>query len=98
MRDKLTPRYALGCKRPSFHNEFLRTFNRDDVHLETAPIERITAGAVVTGDGAEHPLDVLVLATGFKVFEAGNMPAYPVSGRDGLDLQGFWDENRYQAY
>jgi cation diffusion facilitator CzcD-associated flavoprotein CzcO len=98
VRDKLTPRYALGCKRPSFHNEFLATFNRDDVHLETTPIERITDTAVVTADGAEHAIDILVLATGFKVFEAGNMPAYPVSGRDGLDLQAFWDENRHQAY
>ena len=41
LRDKLTPRYALGCKRPSFHNEYLATFNRDNVDLETTPIERI---------------------------------------------------------
>jgi cation diffusion facilitator CzcD-associated flavoprotein CzcO len=98
LRDKLTPRYALGCKRPTFHNEYLATFNRDDVALETTPIDRIDAGAVVTEDGSEHPIDVLVLATGFKVFDPGNMPAYPVSGRDGIDLQAFWDENRHQAY
>ena len=52
----------------------------------------------MTEDGTEHPIDVLVLATGFKVFDAGNMPAYPVSGRQGIDLQSFWDENRHQAY
>jgi cation diffusion facilitator CzcD-associated flavoprotein CzcO len=52
----------------------------------------------VTEDGSEHPIDVLVLATGFKVFERGNMPAYPVCGREGIDLQAFWDENRHQAY
>jgi cation diffusion facilitator CzcD-associated flavoprotein CzcO len=98
VRDKLTPRYALGCKRPSFHNEYLATFNRDDVELETTPIERITESGVVTEDGSEHPIDVLVLATGFKVFERGNMPAYPVCGRQGIDLQAFWDENRHQAY
>jgi cyclohexanone monooxygenase len=98
LRDKLTPRYALGCKRPSFHNEYLSTFNRDDVLLETTPIERITAEAVVTAAGEEHALDVLVLATGFKVFDPGNLPAYPVTGRGGRDLQAFWDENRHQAY
>jgi cation diffusion facilitator CzcD-associated flavoprotein CzcO len=98
LRDKLTPRYAVGCKRPTFHNEYLATFNREDVALETTPIQRIDAGAVVTEDGTEHPIDVLVLATGFKVFDPGNMPAFPVAGRDGLDLQGFWDENRHQAY
>jgi cation diffusion facilitator CzcD-associated flavoprotein CzcO len=98
LRDKLTPRYAVGCKRPTFHNEYLATFNRDDVALETTPIERIAESGIVTENGTEHPIDVLVLATGFKVFDAGNMPAYPVSGREGLDLQTFWDENRHQAY
>jgi cation diffusion facilitator CzcD-associated flavoprotein CzcO len=98
LRDKLTPRYALGCKRPSFHNEYLATFNRDDVALETTPIERIAEHAVVTADGAEHPIDVLVLATGFKVFDTGNVPSFPTVGRAGRDLQAFWDENRHQAY
>ena len=31
VRDKLTPRYAPGCKRPGFHNTYLSTFNRDNV-------------------------------------------------------------------
>ncbi len=98
VRDKLTPRYALGCKRPSFHNEYLASFNRDDVALQTSPIARITSSAVVTEDGAEHPIDVLVLATGFKVFDSANLPAYPVGGRQGIDLEAFWDANRHQAY
>jgi cyclohexanone monooxygenase len=98
VRAKLTPRYPLGCKRPSFHNEYLAAFNRADVHLETTPIERIDAAAVVTADGAEHEIDVLVLATGFKVFDTGNMPAYPVVGVGGLNLESYWAEHRHQAY
>jgi cation diffusion facilitator CzcD-associated flavoprotein CzcO len=98
VRKKLTPRYALGCKRPGFSNDYLRTFNRANVHLETTPIETITATGVRTADGAEHPLDVLVLATGFKVFEEGNMPPFPIRGRGGVDLEQWWDANRYQAY
>ncbi len=98
VREKLTPRYGMGCKRPSFHNEYLATFNRDDVTLETTPIARITPAGIVTADGAEHPVDVLVLATGFKVFDPGNFPKFPVTGRDGVDLEQWWGENRYQAY
>ena len=98
VRDKLTPRYPLGCKRPSFHNEYLATFNRPDVHLETAPIERIDPAAIVTADGQSHPADVLILATGFKVFDHGNMPAYPVTGVGGADLESYWATNRHQAY
>jgi cyclohexanone monooxygenase len=98
VREKLTPRYGLGCKRPSFSNEYLATFNRPNVHLETTPIESFTASGVRTADGVEHEIDVLVLATGFKVFEKGNMPAFPVEGIDGVDLGEWWDENRFQAY
>src|SRR3712207_6491314 len=52
VRDKLTPRYDLGCKRPGFSNDYLRTFNRDNVHLETSPITRIGAEEIETADGS----------------------------------------------
>ena len=96
--DKLTPRYALGCKRPGFHNEYLATFNRPNVVLETQPIARISAEGIVTSDGTLHEADVVIHATGFKVFDPGNFPKYPVRGRAGIDLARWWDENRYQAY
>ena len=57
-----------------------------NVELETTPIEAITPAGVRTADGAEHEIDVLILATGFKVFEKGNMPPFPVRGGDGVDL------------
>ena len=98
VREKLTPQYGLGCKRPSFSNAYLGAFNRDNVHLETTGIEAITPTGVRTRDGVEHEVDVLILATGFKVFEKGNMPPIPVTGADGLDLETWWDENRFQAY
>lgn len=51
IRDQLTPRYAVGCKRPGFHNTYLSTYNRDDVHLVTDPIAAIRPGGVETADG-----------------------------------------------
>ncbi|GAC57690.1 putative flavin-containing monooxygenase [Gordonia hirsuta DSM 44140 = NBRC 16056] len=98
VRQQLTPQYSLGCKRPSFSNTYLRTFNRDNVHLETRSIEAITADGVRTVDGVERPVDVLILATGFKVFDKGNMPPYPVTGTAGRGLEEFWTQNRFQAY
>jgi cation diffusion facilitator CzcD-associated flavoprotein CzcO len=97
IRQQLTPRYALGCKRPSFHNSYLSTFNRANVDLETAPISRVGKDHVLV-QGRRHRLDVLILATGFKVFEQGNMPPFAVTGRAGLDLESFWTQNRFQAY
>ena len=98
VRDKLTPRYAVGCKRPGFHNTYLSTFNRDNVELVTAPIDKITGAGVATTDGESHDADVLILATGFKVLDADNIPTYPVTGLGGQSLASFWDENRLQAY
>jgi cation diffusion facilitator CzcD-associated flavoprotein CzcO len=98
VREKLTPRYGLGCKRPSFSNEYLATFNRPNVELETSPIEAITPSGVRTVDGGEHEIDTLILATGFQVFDKGNMPAFSVRGSDGVELAEWWDANRFQAY
>lgn len=98
VRKKLTPAYSLGCKRPSFSNTYLQAFNRTNVFLETETIETITPGGVRTVDGTDHDVDVLILATGFKVFDKGNMPPYPVAGVGGQGLQEFWTENRFQAY
>jgi cation diffusion facilitator CzcD-associated flavoprotein CzcO len=98
VREELTPEYRLGCKRPSFSNEYVRSFNRENVRLETTAIDAVVSGGVRTADGVEHELDVLVLATGFKVFDKGNMPPFPVRGASGLDLADWWDENRQQAY
>lgn len=97
VREKLTPKYAVGCKRPSFHNSYLRTFNRDNVLLETTPITRITKTGIRTDDGTLHKADVLILATGFKMFEDDTAP-FPVVGTDGVELTAWWDEHRLQAY
>jgi len=82
-RRKLTPQYGFGCKRPSFSSDYLRTFNRTNVELVTEGIERITPNGILTKNGQERELDVLVCATGFKVFENGNTPTYKVFGPAG---------------
>lgn len=96
--EKLTPKYGFGCKRPSFSNDYFKVFSRDNARLVTTPIERITEKGVLTKDGKEHPVDVLIMATGYRVFEKGNLPSYEVVGSNGVELGSFWEEHRYQAY
>lgn len=98
LRKKLTPEYGFGCKRPTFSNNYFSTFARDNVDLVTDSIERITPTGIRTKDGVERQIDVLILATGFKLFDKDNLPTFKVLGREGVDLGDFWDENRYQAY
>jgi cation diffusion facilitator CzcD-associated flavoprotein CzcO len=98
VRDKLTPRYAVGCKRPGFHNTYLSTFNRDNVRLVTEPIDKITGSGVVTTDAESCDVDVLILATGFKVLDPDGVLTYSVAGSQGRTLSQYWTENRLQAY
>jgi cation diffusion facilitator CzcD-associated flavoprotein CzcO len=98
VRKQLTPQYAIGCKRPGFHNTYLSTYNRDNVRLVTEPIDKVTPSSVATTDGAGHEVDVLVLATGFHVLDSDSMPTFAVTGVGGLPLTKFWDEQRVQAY
>ncbi|MBV8788209.1 MAG: NAD(P)/FAD-dependent oxidoreductase [Mycobacterium sp.] len=98
VREKLTPQYAVGCKRPGFHNGYLATYNRDNVRLVTEPIDKVTPSAVATTDGETHEADVLLLATGFKVMDTDNVPTFAVTGSGGKSLSRFWDEHRLQAY
>ena len=97
LRDRLTPDYSFGCKRPTFSNDYFPTFTRPHVTLETAAIEQVTEDAVVTVDGRRTPIDTLVLATGFNLWDA-NFPAIEVIGRDGRNLGTWWREHGYSAY
>ena len=86
----LKPYYPYGCKRPTFHDEFLPTFNLPHVHLvDTAPrgVQQITARGVVH-DGTEYPLDVLIYATGFEWMATSTFNQ--ITGRDGRSLQDKW--------
>ncbi|SMD25775.1 flavin-containing monooxygenase [Kibdelosporangium aridum] len=97
LRRKLTPGYSFGCKRPTFSNDYYRAFTRDHVNLETTSIARIDESGIVTADDRRHDIDVLVLATGFDLWEA-NFPAFEIIGRGGRNLGKWWRDNRFQAY
>lgn len=88
LREKLTPRYRLGCKRVLISDDFYPALMRETVTLESGRIARITPGGAVMEDGSEHALDVLVYATGFDV--TGSFRSLPVTGRGGLTLAEAW--------
>lgn len=97
LRAKLWPDYDFGCKRPTFSNTYFRTFTQDHVDLETTTIDHVDADGIVTVDGGRADLDVLVLATGFNLWDT-NFPAIEVIGREGRDLGKWWRTTRFSAY
>ncbi len=98
LQEKLIPDYAYFCKRPSFSNAFYATLNRSNVDLVTQPIERVKPKAIVTTDGQERPIDTLVCATGYQVFNRRCVPGYEIIGRGGRNLGELWEKQRFQAY
>ena len=87
----LKPYYPYGCKRPTFHDEYLPAFNKPHVHLvDTAPagVSQISENGVVH-DGVEYPLDVLIYATGFQWMASGLFNT--TVGRDGRTIKETWD-------
>jgi cation diffusion facilitator CzcD-associated flavoprotein CzcO len=72
-------------------------FTKPHVHLQDSGIERIESDAIIANDGTRTPIDTLVLATGFDLWEA-NFPAIEIVGRHGRNLGKWWRENRFQAY
>lgn len=92
--ESLKPYYRQFCKRPCFHNEYLDTFNRDNVTLVDTKgqgVERITETGVVV-DGQEVALDCLIFATGFEVGTAYTRRAgFELYGSGGKSLTATWE-------
>ena len=84
--EALKPWYMFMCKRPCFHNDYLPTFNRPNVHLVDTHgkgITEITAAGPVF-EGQQYELDLLIYATGFEVQKTGIYNQ--IRGEGGLDL------------
>ncbi len=95
LREKLRPGYSAACKRLIMSDNYYDAIQHPNAELITDPIERIEPTGIVTSNGRLHELDVLVLATGFKVDQF--MRPIEVTGRNGLKLEDAWAE-RPTAY
>src|SRR5882757_9693817 len=94
----LKPYYPYGCKRPTFHDEVLPTFNQPHVTLvDTAPlgVSKINEGGVVH-DGVEYHVDVLIYATGFQWMATSTFNM--IIGRGGQTLRQKWGEEGVRTF
>jgi cation diffusion facilitator CzcD-associated flavoprotein CzcO len=96
LREKVTPTFQIGCKRILISNDWYPALTRQNVDLVTDAITKITAGAVVTQDGTERAIDVLIVATGFHTTD---LPiAEHIHGRGGESLATHFKAHGMQAY
>lgn len=95
LRAALTPRYQIGCKRILLSDDFYPVFRRGNVELVTDRIGEIREHSVVTQDGVERPVDVLIYGTGFHVTE--QFIGMKLFGQSGIEIHDAW-RNGLSAY
>jgi cation diffusion facilitator CzcD-associated flavoprotein CzcO len=95
LRQRVTPRYELGCKRILISNDWYPALSRENVEVVTDAIAEVRPHAVVTADGVEREIDTIIAGTGFRVtdFPAGGR----IRGRGGRTLTEAWNGSM-QAY
>jgi len=91
LRRKLTPSFALGCKRILLSNDYYPALVAPNTSLVASGVERVTARGVVDAAGKEHAADTLIFGTGFRVTDS-ELPAR-IAGRGGHTLRDAWGKS-----
>lgn len=91
----LIPSFPVGCRRQTPGPGFLEALIQDNVEMRWDDIGRITERGIQTRSGAEIEYDVIVCATGF---DTSFKPAFPLVGRNGVNMAQKWSEDLPKAY
>jgi len=95
MRKKLTPDYALGCKRVLLSNEWLPALTAKNVEVVTEGIREITPTGIIANDGTHREVDTIIYGTGFEA--TGFLAPMKVTGLQGQSLNERW-QNGAEAF
>ncbi|WP_084199644.1 alpha/beta hydrolase fold domain-containing protein [Noviherbaspirillum autotrophicum] len=95
LRDKLTPRYTIGCKRILLSNDYYPALARPNVAVVTDAIAEVTDDGIVDSRGVRHAADAIIYGTGFRVTDL--LSPVRFVGRGGVDLNDAW-RGGVQAY
>ena len=95
LRAALTPNYRLGCKRVLVSDDYYPTLTRSNVELVTEGIAEVCKHSIVTRDGVERPVDVLIYGTGFRATEP--LIGCRIVGKGGVEIHDAWGK-RMTAY
>jgi len=90
LQAKCTPDYDIGCKRVLATDNWYQTLIKDNVELVTDPIASIGENAIVTQDGSEYDVDVIIYGTGFAATDF--LAPMDVTGRKGRSLHDAWHD------
>ncbi|KAK2781498.1 hypothetical protein FQN52_001608 [Onygenales sp. PD_12] len=95
LREMLIPDFDVGCRRVTPGDGYLEALQEDNVQVVRTRIDEITKEGVVTADGKVYQVDVIITATGY---DTSYVPAFPLTGRNGVDLGKRWAQTGAEAY
>lgn len=92
--EKLKAYYNQFCKRPTFNDHYLGTFNRENVELvdvsSTQGVEEITERGIVA-NGQEYEVDCIIYASGFEITSSYERRlGIPIFGVGGQSIFEHW--------
>jgi cyclohexanone monooxygenase len=93
LRRKLTPDHPFGCKRLVFATDYLHALTRPHVEVVTSPASYLRSRSLVTDDGSELDVDVVLCATGYAA--ADYLGQIDVVGEGGVALRATWRDGAY---
>lgn len=90
LQARLTPDYAMGCKRVLMSNDYYPALAAANVELITGGVAQIVGDELVDAGGNRRRADLIILGTGFRA--TSPVPEGMVLGRDGRDLARCWPD------
>ncbi|OBH63394.1 cyclohexanone monooxygenase [Mycobacterium colombiense] len=93
LRRKLTPEHPMGCKRLVFSSDYLAALTQPNVEVVTSPARALRSRSLVTDDGTEREVDLVVCATGYAA--ADYLAELDVSGEQGMTLREVWQDGAH---
>lgn len=93
LRRKLTPDHPMGCKRLVFSSEYLAALTQPHVEVLSSPARYLRTRSLVTQDGTERDVDVVVCATGYAA--ADYLGEIEVTGEGGVTLRDVWRDGAH---
>ncbi|KAG0233620.1 hypothetical protein BGX31_004793 [Mortierella sp. GBA43] len=96
LREKLTPKYEMGCRRVVVSSNYFPALVKKNVNVHTEAIASVKGNTLILKDGSVQEVDALVLATGFKVQDI--LPPKFLVGKNGVDLMEKWGKNPFTYY
>lgn len=96
LREKVTPKYQIGCKRILLSEDYYPALQLPNVELITEAVTAIEGNSILGAEGTRREIDTLIYATGFDAasYEKGLV----IKGRNDQLLSECWAKAGPEAY